>query len=110
MTGQSEFIPRMGPEGVLCHHLLGDLSRQFGRYTTLLVDRGEFGQLRFRLRGKFAALTRHVGFFRIGLGTDRHIFACSHRHCSGDEPRYASNQNFVGSGGRGGNTDDQTRC
>ena len=49
--------------------------------TTLLVDRGEFD--RNSASGcvaEFAALTRHVGFFRIGLGTDRHMFACSHRH------------------------------
>jgi len=59
---QSEFIPRILCKCVFRRHLLGNLPGRFRCYAAALIDLCPFGLFRFKLRGQFATLTRHIEF------------------------------------------------
>ena len=80
----------MGAQRIVGHQLVGDLSRQRCCQPTLDIDRRQFLVLMLRLGIQLAPLARQVGMLRVGLGTDRHVLACRHRHRARHQPGHAS--------------------
>ena len=88
--------------------LLGDLHRQILVEAARLIDFAELGQLRLGIVAKLLTFFRHFGHFGVGLGADRDIFSCRHRHCAGDQPGDTGDNHGVLGGRRRRDADQQT--
>ncbi|MNE47349.1 hypothetical protein D3C80_1417520 [compost metagenome] len=97
----------MSRQGVVRHHLFGDLAGQIGRQATLLVDGGQLAMLGLGIGGQFGGLAGDVGLFGIGLGTDRDVLARGHRHGPGDQSGHARDQDGGLGRARRRHADDQ---
>ena len=59
------------------------------------VDVGKLIEFKGRIVAQFFAFAREIGSFRIGLRTDRHVFAGRHRHGAGDQTRNPRDHDFM---------------
>ena len=97
----------MSAERVFRHQLRGNLLGQFAIQTAFDVDSREFGLFKLNICCQFFTFPLQVCIFRIGLGTDRNIFACGHGHCTRDQTGQSCHEYTVPTGFRGSNADDQ---
>jgi len=97
----------MSIQGVMGHQLGRNLSRQLALQPAADINGRQFRVLEFGLGGEFPAFPLQIGHLRVGLRTDRHVFAGSPRHGACDQTSHASDQDGVPAGRGRGDTDDE---
>ena len=97
----------MGGQGIFRRELLGNLPRKSLIDTALYVDLGKLIQFKLGIVAQLLAFAREIRLFRVGLRTDGHILAGSHRHGASNQTRDTRDQDSALRRCRRGNADDQ---
>ena len=97
----------MGAQGISCHQLLSDLSRERLFDTAFDVNFGKLLPFEFDVLVQLLEFAHEIRLFSVGLRADGHIFASSHRHSASHQSRDTGDQDIVLLGSSCGNADDQ---
>ncbi len=93
--GDAQFIAGVGTQRIMCHELVGDLSRQPRFESAPDIDRRQFVAFPRVIRLEFLALALDVRFLGVRLRVNGYVFASRHGHGAGNQSGHARDHDAV---------------